>query len=169
MRYLLALVILVAGCSGAATVTRHFESPDIWNDEEPPLMATYVPGGQSGAGWTEPSPNYNPAPIPQPPIDRPSISDVEIMEFSQRVVETDGIFWTWAWTLQVRNDADVPVRVHIQIRFIDADGIMLDDALSIFDIDKSTLRTYEDSTLIDSLLAPQVVVLKVEVTGVSTA
>lgn len=70
-------------------------------------------------------PEQAPTAAPAPATDHRN--DVQIVEIDSRVTEDNSSWARHAWKLTLHNSTDRPISVHATIKFLDADGFLVDE------------------------------------------
>ncbi len=63
--------------------------------------------------------------MPAPAVDRRN--DIDIVEIDSRTTENNDVWARYAWKLTLRNTTDRPISVQATIKFLDADGFLVDE------------------------------------------
>ena len=95
----------------------------------------------------------------------PAVPNVEFVEDSLgfRIQERNNSWWKFAYQFTLKNNTDQVIAVSVDVKFLDADGFVVDDAIA-YDIKVPARGTkaYSDSTLIDASEAASVVSIQIE-------
>lgn len=89
---------------------------------------------------------------------------IEIVDISTRVTESNSVWWKYAWNLTLKNNTDRDRTVTAEIKWVDADGFVVDDdtAYSLV-VPANSEKTFNDYQLIDTSVAPDVEGIKAQV------
>jgi hypothetical protein len=145
----------------------------IQNPPQSPDTNIIVPGNQQNPAPPTnniivPPPATTPPATPPPPATNPpatpsGIPPVDVVSVSAQATNTAAALWHYGYTLKLRNNTSKATNVNLRIKFLDADGYVVDDALmnNVF-VPANTEQDYEDYKLIDSTLAARVKSVKAE-------
>lgn len=94
----------------------------------------------------------------------PQQAAIEIVDISTRVTESNSVWWKYAWNLTLKNNTDRDRTVTAEIKWVDADGFVVDDdtAYSLV-VPANSEKTFNDYQLIDTSVAPDVEGIKAQV------
>lgn len=97
--------------------------------------------------------------------ENPSTPAVQIVEGSLgfRVQERNNVWWKFAYQFELRNNTNRQQAVNMEIKFVDSDGYVVDDATAYdITIPANGTTVHSDSTLIDASEAPSVAGIHIE-------
>jgi hypothetical protein len=85
-----------------------------------------------------------------PPTQAETARTYEITSIQTRVTEQNDQWWKYAWVLKVRNDSDYPITLDAEIKWLDADGFVIEtDSAYELTVPAVSEETFQDFDLID--------------------
>ena len=89
---------------------------------------------------------------------------LHIVSIDYRVVESNEVWWRFAWKAKIRNGSSGRIVVDVSVQFQDSDGFVLDDARAYrVPIGPGATYTVSEFALIDAGVAPRVRRISVKV------
>ena len=94
----------------------------------------------------------------------PVLSSCEISEVSMKILETNNSWWQYSWILKVKNVGNIGVAIDAQIKFLDAEGFLIDydNEYGLY-ISSNTEESFTGFVLIDTSVASRVASVTAEI------
>jgi TPR repeat protein len=88
--------------------------------------------------------------------------DLEILSLTTKVMETNNTWWRWSYQLKVRNKTDQPIHEFPYLRFLDAEGFIIQETICEVKLSARETKTVLGTDLVDLPGAARVKTVKVE-------
>ena len=82
----------------------------------------------------------------------PNNPDVEVLSHSKKLVERGQKYSYYSWKVELRNNSDVPKKVYVEYKLLDANGFELEMSNAFIKVRANSTRRYSEKVIIKSIV-----------------
>lgn len=82
----------------------------------------------------------------------PKNPDVEVLSHNKKLTKKGGKYSYYSWKVELRNNTDIPKKVYVEYKLLDANGFELEMSNASIKVNANSTRRYSENTIIESIV-----------------